>query len=270
MPTEALAAAITPIVPSDMADAMALVAEAGWNQVEADWRFMLSFGRGYGIRDGAGRLMASSVLLVYPPETCWIGMVLVAGAYRRRGYATRLLDHAIAAARSAGLTPALDATPAGREVYKRLGFIDGAGIERWRGEGGGAGRLDAPDMGGAPPLDRTFGAGRAALLADLAGRTEALSLASRGAFLFTRRGRTATQLGPLLSASADAAVDLCDRAVAAIDGPVLIDVPARERALRSLLASRGFAVERPFMRMALGRAAEIAASTRAIAGPELG
>ena len=37
------------------------------------------------------------------------------------------------------LTPMLDATPAGREVYLPLGFSDGEPIERWRGNGAGGG-----------------------------------------------------------------------------------------------------------------------------------
>ena len=39
---------------AELADAEALVAEAGWNQVAADWRIFLDFGTVYAVRDGAG------------------------------------------------------------------------------------------------------------------------------------------------------------------------------------------------------------------------
>ena len=35
---------------SDLPDAEALVAEAGWNQVRADWRMFLDFGTVYAVR----------------------------------------------------------------------------------------------------------------------------------------------------------------------------------------------------------------------------
>src|SRR5690606_23401290 len=131
--------ALTPLTLADIDAGMALVIEAGWNQISADWRFMLSAGHGTGVRDGAGRVVATSVVLPYRPSIGWIGMVLVAGEYRKRGFATGLLRQAIEYCQAAQLAPMLDATPAGREVYRRLGFSDGETIERWRGDGVGAG-----------------------------------------------------------------------------------------------------------------------------------
>lgn len=271
MPTDSNG--ISPIDEADIPDAMALVAEAGWNQIEADWRFMLANGRGYGILDAAGRLIASSIILTYPPSIGWIGMVLVAGAHRKRGYATRLLRHAIDMVALAGRTPMLDATPAGREVYVRLGFSDGEPIERWRGAGRGTGKTRPRiiDLDTALRLDATaFGASRAMLIADLAARPDAACFNAGGGVLLSRRGRTATQLGPLLATSDRTAAALLDNAIGELAGPLLLDVPARETELRKLLAKRGFAVERPFTRMALGGAAAIHENMRVIAGPELG
>jgi GNAT superfamily N-acetyltransferase len=271
VPTEAAVAEISLITQADMSDAMVLVAEAGWNQIEADWRYMLANGRGYGIRDG-GKLIASSMILSYPPRIGWIGMVLVAGSHRKRGYATRLLRNAIDLITAAGLTPMLDATPAGREVYRRLGFSDGEPIERWRGSGkGNGGHSNVVDLNAAAERDsRAFGADRRPLLAELASRPDAPCFTRDGAVLLGRRGRTATQLGPLLSDADDAAAAACAAAIAALSGPLLIDVPVREAALHDLLQANGFAVERPFMRMALNGPATIGNSMGAIAGPELG
>lgn len=266
--------AATPITLDDINACMALVAEAGWNQTPADWRFMLSAGHGWGLRDDARRVVATSVVLPYRPGIGWIGMVLVAGGYRKRGMATRLLRDAVQHCRREQLTPMLDATPAGREVYRRLGFEGSESIERWRGAGAGAGAggpAEQLDIERAVRTDRdAFGADRRDLLADLAARTGAPLFQSNDNVLLGRRGRTATHLGPLLSSDGSAALALCERAIDAIAGPLLIDVPERERVLRGLLVSRGFIVERSFTRMSLGIAAPMGKAMRAIAGPELG
>lgn len=264
--------ALTALTLDDIDDGMALVTEAGWNQTPADWRFMLTAGRGVGLRGNAGRVVATSIVLPYRPRMGWIGMVLVAGGYRKRGIATRLLRAAIEHCRRQQLTPMLDATPAGREVYRRLSFAGGETIERWRGAGAGAGEPAGPvDVDLAARMDHdAFGADRRSLLVDLAARAGAPLFQRDGSVLLGRRGRTATQLGPLLSHDASAALALCERAIAAIAGPLLIDVPVREEALRGLLASRGFGLERSFTRMSLGIAAPMGEAMRAIAGPELG
>lgn len=263
----------SPIGEADMADAMSLVEEAGWNQTAADWQYMLSAGWGLGFRDADQRLVASSIVLPYPPDIGWIGMVLVRKSHRKRGLATRLLQEAIALCRASGLTPMLDATPEGREVYRRLGFIDGPVIERWHGMGHGVGNSASSslDLGRAIALDGpAFGADRSRLLADLAGRPDTPAWQNSAATLLGRRGRTATQMGPLLSESEGEAIALCDLALKAMSGPVLIDIPRRESGLRDLLAARGFSVERGFTRMALDKPAHLGAAMRAIAGPELG
>ena len=103
------------------ADAEALVAEAGWNQVAADWRIFLDFGTAYAVRSG-GRVIATAATLPYGGRCAWISMVLVSAEHRRRGLATRLLHRCISDITASGLVPVLDATPAGAKVYAPLGF----------------------------------------------------------------------------------------------------------------------------------------------------
>ena len=60
------------IVELDVDDAqagMALSTEAGWNQNEDDWRFFLSQGAVFGMRDGP-RLVATAALLPYSAGQC--------------------------------------------------------------------------------------------------------------------------------------------------------------------------------------------------------
>src|ERR1700761_1100031 len=113
------------IVRLDARDApagLALSTEAHWNQNEADWRFFLTQGMVFGVRDKASLLIASAALLPYGSKQAWISMVLVTENWRRRGVATRLIDACLDAARNLGLTCWLDATPAGASVYGPLGF----------------------------------------------------------------------------------------------------------------------------------------------------
>jgi Sortase and related acyltransferases len=68
-----------------------------------------------------------------------VGNVLVYPAYRRQGLATRVMSRLIEEARSLGLSRIdLAATPAGRAVYLKLGFV----------EHGGHTQLQLPLIGG--------------------------------------------------------------------------------------------------------------------------
>lgn len=272
-----------PLAESDLQAAQELVAEAGWNQNAADWRIFLDLGRAFAVKDEGGRLAATAATLPYPSGFGWISMVLVSGPFRRQGIATRLLQRCIGALREAGMVPVLDATPAGREVYRPLGFRDGWAITRWRGAGGsateGAARLLEPrDWPAVLALDaQAFGCDRSPLLGRLRGRSSRFACVAekdgrlRG-FLLGREGRVATQLGPIVADDEGAAAELAGFACARIGGPVLVDALDRHRALARWLERHGFGKERPYTRMALGRDELFGDPRRlaAIAGPELG
>ena len=261
---------------ADISAGLALSQEAGWNQTAEDWAMMIRLGRSFAVSGDGGRLVATALALPYPPDFGWISMVLVHGPYRRRGLGSRLLQRAIAALQERGLVPFLDATPVGRPVYERIGFRPIEPLTRWRGGGNGR-TLPTLEQGlhDVAGLDReAFGADRSLILADLLGRSGAMSLRDpdTGGFLLTRPGRTATHLGPVVAQETTTALDLLRTAIAALPGPLLIDVPDRESEVTQLLSRRGFQPERPFTRMALGREAGFGnpALIRAIAGPELG
>ena len=276
-PSDARDGPIDALGEDDLEWALALSAEAGWNQVAADWLLMLRLGSGFAVRDG-GRVVATSLALPYPPAFGWVSMVLVHEPYRRRGLATRLVERAIDVLEGDGLLPVLDATPAGAEVYGRMGFRPVGTLLRWRGTGG-AGAVTAqepPDIiGRAHDLDRAvFGADRGAVLADLSTRPAPVAVLAAGGdgYLLSRAGRTATQLGPLVAREATTAVELLAEGLDAVGGAVVVDVPEHAAEVTAHLAGRGFAPERPFVRLVLG-ADELAGApelVHAIAGPELG
>ena len=69
--------AIVTLGADDAREGLLLSEEAHWNQNEADWRFFLTRGTVFGIRDGDGRLIATAALLPYTSANAWISMVLV-------------------------------------------------------------------------------------------------------------------------------------------------------------------------------------------------
>ena len=276
--TEALAEG--PLEAADLEGACALVAEAGWNQNAADWRIFLELGSTTGLKTGS-RLVATAATLPYPSGFGWISMVLVTGAFRRQGIATRLLERCISHLLDAGMVPVLDATPAGREVYKPLGFRDGWPIQRWRR------RVDTPvsptkevkllgneDWAGILALDAAaFGCDRSPLLERLRHRSREFACVVEGrGFLLGREGRVATQIGPIVADDEQTATSLAARALARLEAPVIVDALERHGAFARWLAAHGFERERPYTRMALGRDELFGdpAKTFAIAGPELG
>src|SRR5260370_33067554 len=130
--------AIARLGPDDALAGLELSAEAHWNQNEADWRFFLSQGTGFGVRDGDGHLIATAALLPYTSGNAWISMVLVTANWRRRGLATRLMDAWLDTATRQNLTTWLDATPEGANVYGPLGFTPTLQLRRMRRAGSDA------------------------------------------------------------------------------------------------------------------------------------
>src|SRR5215470_12250006 len=124
--------AIVRLGAEDAAAGLMLSTEARWNQNEDDWRFFLSNGIVFGVRDDTGRLVATAALLPYAAGNAWISMVLVTESWRRRGIATKLVDSCLRTARQMGLTSWLDATPAGATVYGPLGFAPTLELRRLR------------------------------------------------------------------------------------------------------------------------------------------
>jgi GNAT superfamily N-acetyltransferase len=270
----------------DIDDGRALVAEAGWNQTPADWRIFLELGRAFGARAGDGTLIGTAATLPYTSAVGWISMVLVAKAWRQRGIGTWLLNRCVETLRELSSIPMLDATPAGRHVYRRLGFRDLWPITRWRRAAAvDFGRdatnvrpLEDRDLAEIVALDTaTFGCDRDKLLERLRDRSRGFACAAetdgqvRG-FLLGRDGRTATHFGPVIAEDAQTAAVLVEFAGRRVCSPVMLDVPDQHDEFAQWLENHGFVRDRPLMRMILGSDHSLGdpSQTIAIAGPELG
>jgi GNAT superfamily N-acetyltransferase len=279
----------SPLRETELADAEALVREAGWNQTAADWRIFLDLGTVYAVRDSTGRVVATAATLPHGGRFAWISMVLVTSHVRRQGLARRLMNRCIHDLTANSLVPVLDATPAGRAVYSALGFEDTWGFHRLAS----AGQRPQPHTADGGLIIRAitdadwpalcdydaaaFGADRGAVLARLRGRVPPAELiAYRGdriaGFLLGRDGRSATQLGPLVADDDLAAQQLLLRGLAAVEGAIYIDLADAKAELRQMLEEFGFAPQRPLTRMVYRRTESFDDPRRtfAVAGPELG
>lgn len=260
----------------DAAAGLVLSTEARWNQNEDDWRFFLSKGVVFGVRDDTGRLIATAALLPYSACNAWISMVLVTESARRRGIATRLVDACLAAAKQMNLTSWLDATPAGATVYGPLGFVPTLELRRLRLENSGspaaAPPLGACDLTAFGTQDsRAIGFARDVLLAEFAGRPSSRLVKNGDAMALVRDGRTARHIGPLFAGNAAEALALVAAIVRSEHGPLIIDAVHSHTKFLDGLTAAGWNIERPFQRMRFGGAGAQAANPPfAVAGPEFG
>ena len=258
-----------------VAGCAALSQAAGWNQNEADWRLMLSLGRGWGLSID-GTLVASTLVLPYG-TFAWISMVLVLPDHRRRGHASRLLRVALDDLRASKLKPVLDATPAGREVYRQEGFQDTWTFKRFVLHSSPPrvnGRARRPiSWRKALELDAdAFGGDREWLLRALQKRLPDAALGTADGFVLGRDGREARQIGPLVARDEATALELLEQALDTVAAPVYVDVVDHAPRMQDWLQQRGFEFQRPFTRMVHGggRAPGDEKLVYLAAGPELG
>jgi hypothetical protein len=122
-----------------------------------------------------------------------------------------------------------------------------------------------------------FGNDRSRVLGRMRGRLPRADLVARRdgrivGTLLGRNGRAASHLGPLIAEDDEVATALLTRALSEIRGTIYIDVADAKGGVRAFLESAGFAVQRPFTRMLLGRDGSFddTARTYAVIGPEFG
>lgn len=265
-----------PLAPEDLPRAAALSALIGWNQTAADWALFQRHGSGLALDDGQDVLAATAAVLPFGADLAWISMVLVRPDRRRAGLATSFLRWAVEALHGTRCA-ALDATPAGRPVYARLGFRDVWGFRRWSLPAlpvePGARPLRDADWPAVLALDAAaFGAPREFLLHDFARRAPqaAFVLEDGSGFALARDGVRGPQIGPVVAQSPDGARALIGTARAALPGAVL-DLADAQAEVAAWIAAHGATEQRPFTRMALGADPPgEAARLVAMAGPEFG
>jgi GNAT superfamily N-acetyltransferase len=252
---------------SDIPRCMELKQQAGWNQTVDDWARLLELAPNgcFGI-ECDGVLAATTTAICYGRELAWIGMVLTDAAFRRRGFASRLMQHALDFLDSRGIACVkLDATAMGQPVYRRFGFEIECAIERWVCQ---ASFVEAPRVT-SYRYEPTLGDDRNALLESLA-RVDAASVPG-AAFAMCRPGSQMSYFGPCLSWTAAAARDLACWCLARHAGePVCWDLLPDNADAVAIARNLGFARQRELVRMRRGSAMPTSRRVFAIAGFEFG
>ncbi|HUS34221.1 MAG TPA: GNAT family N-acetyltransferase [Verrucomicrobiae bacterium] len=267
---------------SDLPFADSLRAVAGWNQTIADWqRFLALSPRGCLLAECEGRPVATAVTVAYGTELGWIGMMLVHPDFRRRGIARVLMDHSIEVLRNAGVKSIkLDATPAGREVYLRIGFKDEYTLTRYEGiapssvQNASVREARVDDLARILVLDQAAtGAPRENLLRRLLGEaSRATVYHNKGeitGFGFARAGSLATYVGPIVAADRAQAEQIASTLA---NGKTFCDLPDGHSGAAAWAKCQNFMPQRILTRMYLGENVQPTAPETyfAIAAPDLG
>lgn len=260
---------LRPMTAADIPLGMRLKQEAGWNQTLTDWQRFLAI-------DPDGSFVASvdgvdlgTVATFRFGDIAWIAMVLVDVRSRGQGVGTALMTHALKHLEQAGVKSVrLDATPLGKPVYLKLGFVEQFELTRYAGtltamfastHAGAAEPIAASDHEAIYQLDReVMQTDRKQLLeALLADESAHASVVKDGdhvlGFCLSRPGANAAFIGPCIALTHEAGLTLLHNAAQPLAGkPVLIDIPVDHVAATQWAREMGLTPQRPLTRMTLG------------------
>jgi GNAT superfamily N-acetyltransferase len=277
---------------ADIPAGMRLKEISAWNQTAQDWgRFLCASPNGCFVAEVDARVVGTATTISYEDKFAWVGMVLVAPEFRGQGIGTRLLERTIEFLDSAKIrTMKLDATPLGKPLYEKLGFVTEYEIERLILKRGPEQLRDVRNssvQGGLTNAqfemiiarDRElFGADRSSILRSLHREAPELTMAvwrsgKLNGYIFGREGSFADHLGPWMSADADT----CQQLIAiflqrSTRETVIADCLKANDAAGNLLRRHGFDYSRPLTRMYRGenRFPGKSGELCAILGPEFG
>lgn len=269
---------------ADISLGLALCRQAGWNQIEPDWRrFLAMEPRGCFVAELDGEPAATTVTCLFGP-VAWIAMVLVETTIRRRGVATSLLKHALDFLDGRGArTVRLDATAAGQPVYERLGFTSEYRLTRYEGtapitQASGCTAAATPTM--YPQLvaldSRATGTYREKMLLRLFEESPDTTRVlwrdhQPEGFVATRLGVNAVQIGPCVATGHAGPLLLRDAMSDFAGRRVFIDVPRDNAAAVAAVEAADLKAQRDFTRMYRGeRVADHPREIWAGSGPEKG
>ena len=271
---------------TDIPAALALCRAAGWNQLTRDWEIFLQVSPAgcclATINDG---IIGTVATIRYQKFFSWIGMVLVDPGNRAQGIGMQLLNEALHVLRNEE-TIKLDATPAGREMYLKLNFVDEYRISRMSTivttkslEFSTALPLQQKDLTAVANFDREiFGADRKPILEWMLegapGYAFLLEAKSKlQGYCLGRHGHDFIQVGPVIAEDIGTAKKLVAAALLNCVGqPVILDAMQSEPEWKEWLCTIGFKEQRSLTRMYRGknRFPGMREKQFAILGPEFG
>jgi GNAT superfamily N-acetyltransferase len=276
---------VRPLTAADVPLGMRLKEQAGWNQTEADWaRLLYLQPDGCFVAEWDGIPVGTTATCGFG-RVAWVAMVLVEASARGRGVGTALMRHALDFLDGRQVPSVrLDATPLGRPLYEKLGFVPEYDLARYAGVLPPAGAavdgvepVAAGDLRDVIALDaRTLVVNRTRLLARLyAEAPGSFRLVRDGGvvtgYLASRPGANAVQVGPCLAAPGAGPKLFADVGHRHAGARVFIDIPTGNRPAAEFAERLGLAVQRRLLRMCRGApGGEPVGPLWASSGPEKG
>lgn len=218
---------------ADLDAVMALVAAVGWPHRRVDVAALIELGRGRLARAGDGRTLGVGLWWPFADTAARLGLIVVSPDSQGLGIGRRLMEQLLADA--APRSVMLLATPAGRPLYERLGFVEVGAVCQHQGEYSG-GRHPNPRIRMATFADRSavlcldaaaFGVPRPAVLDHLLAVGRAFVLAENGrvaGYAIERAFGQGSVVGPVVAATEPDAIALFN--AAARPGFVRVDRPS--------------------------------------------
>ncbi len=257
VPTPSLASLpIRRLTLRDLTACADLSEDRGWSREEYKWGLLLTAGKGYGIDDPDGGLVAACVVTEYgpreQPSLAAVGMVLVAERHARRGVGRRLMRHVVSAMGTTPLT--LHATPFGRPLYEELGFKVTGRAEMLRGHFVPTGdrpevatrAATAEDLPSVVRLDEAvFGADRTHIVTRLPAFADQLRVAEEGGRIIGYAAAWPNMdthvVGPLIARDTATAKALIASLADHTDRPLRTDIDVRHEELLNWAKAHGLA-----------------------------
>ncbi len=271
-----------PFTAADVPLGMRLKTQAGWNQLEADWRRMLEIQPGGGFVAEYNGIPSGTVMTCVFGHVAWIAMMLVDESLRGKGIGQALMEHALACLDEQGVrTVRLDATPLGQPLYEKLGFVAEYTLARYAGNPIGSGDIAGVALAAASDREEAFALDRSVTQTDRRRLLERLLDERQGfvvrgngrlrGYLLARAGANATQIGPCIADDLAGPLLLNHALTHHAGSPAYIDIPQAHVTASALARQQGLTVQRELLRMCRGaRIDERVDCLWASSGPELG
>lgn len=254
---------ISELSTGDISAAVGLANAVGWDDTPADWAALFSCGKVFGHRDLDGSLVGAGALCDFGPIIT-LAKMIVREDVRGRGVGRAVLERCLAARPSEATTTLLVATPLGRLLYDRAGFVPVETVHvlmgtRSHSNSPASSRVepfDRDDREGLLALDRTASGGDRERMLDARLRTSKSAVVVRKGGVICGFGLATVQrdhvvVGPVIANDVRDAHDIID---ALIDegAKVRIDVPGVQSATFRHLEAAGLEVVGSRVEMALG------------------
>lgn len=248
--------------------------QAGWNQTVADLlRFRRLSPEGSFIATWEAQSVGCVMVFEFG-SVAWIAMMLVDAAYRGRGIGRALMGRALEHADARGIpTVRLDATPLGRPLYEKLGFLPQFQVGRFAGSPATPAESPLPENNHSSgvllpaveehyeeiiDLDQevTHTDRRSLLLSLFEEQPDEVRVMVHDrrviGYVTSRPGTNARQVGPCIAEALCGPRLLADRLVHHAGQSVFVDVPLDNLAAASLAESYGLSIQRTLTRMSRG------------------